>query len=135
MKYFKSNKKYLLLVILFFIFLSGNIMLAEAATGDFSALRVPALCNAKECGWQELMALGGELLRFAIFIAILGATIAFAFAGFKLITNQGDSGAISKAKEMMIKAAIGIVVTMTAWIIVSFILNKLGVQGLFRFFV
>jgi hypothetical protein len=74
-------------------------------------------------------------LKFGIFLAVLGTTVTFIYAGFKMITNQGNAGEISKAKEMMTKAVIGIVVTMTAWLIVSFILNQLGVEGRFREFI
>ncbi|MFM2383804.1 MAG: hypothetical protein RIQ72_376 [Candidatus Parcubacteria bacterium] len=118
--------------------ISVNQAYAQSQPGTFSVFTIPAKCNKAisgnqpECGWPELLALGGEVLKFAIFLAVLGTTVAFMMAGFKMITNQGNSGEISKAKDMMTKAAIGIIVTMIAWLIVNFILNQLGVGAQFR---
>jgi hypothetical protein len=118
--------------------IGANQVYAQSQPGTFSAFTIPAKCNTAldgpqpECGWPQLLALGGEVLKFAIFLAVLGTTVAFMMAGFKMITNQGNSGEISKAKEMMTKATIGIIVTMIAWLIVNFILNQLGVEAQFR---
>lgn len=132
-------QKTIIVCILFVPILMGaQSAYAQSQPGTFSMFTIPAKCNKAisnnqpECGWPELMMLGGEILRFAIFLAVLGTTVAFIFAGFKMITNQGNSGEISKAKDMMTKAVIGIIVTMTAWLIVTFILNQLSVGADFR---
>ncbi len=133
-----AQKTLIACILLVPILLGAQSAHAQTRSGAFSAFTIPAKCNKAvsadqpECGWQELMMLGGEILRFAIFLAVLGTTVAFTIAGFKMITNQGNSGEISKAKEMMTKAVIGIIVTMTAWLIVTFILNQLSVGADFR---
>lgn len=103
-----------------------------AEAQDFARFRVPEICNNKECGWQELMALANEILKFAVYLAVLGATVSFVYAGFKMMMNQGNSGEIEKAKGIIYTAAIGLVITMSAWLIVDFVLDNFGVRPEFR---
>lgn len=105
---------------------------AQAQAGDFSMFTVPFKCQQKECGWPELIMLANEIIKFAVYIACVGATITFAWAGFKMLMNAGSSGEIEKAKKMMWTAIIGIVITLSAWLIVKFILDNLGVDPSFR---
>ncbi len=119
-----------------------STQIAEAQTGStISEFTVPEKCNTPvsrdgnpECGWKELVMLGSEILKFAIFFAILGATVTFTWAGFKMLLNQGSDGEIKKAKEMIWTATKGLIITMIAWIIVDFILDSLGVTTIFRQF-
>lgn len=116
-----------------FIFLSPLVAHAQ----NFARFNIPAYCNepGRECGWNELIALGSEILQFAVYLAVLGATVAFVVAGGKMVMNQGNEGEISKAKGIMGKAALGLVITMSAWLIVDFILDNLGVGNEFRTFI
>ncbi len=96
---------------------------------------VPAECNVKECGWLEVVKLGSEILSFGIYIAILGATLVIVLAGWKIMTAAGDEGAVKTGKKMLWAAIVGIIVTMSAYMIVQFILNKLGVIDGVRVFI
>lgn len=102
---------------------------------NFGRFKIPEDCNTRECGWNDLIALGSEILQFAIYLAVLGATVSFVVAGWKMMMNQGNSGEIEKAKGIMAKAAIGLVITLCAWLIVDFILDNLGVGAEFRTFI
>lgn len=117
-------------IILFMFFMP---LLAHAQ--NFAQFTVPNRCNQEECGWNDLIALGSEILQFAIYLAVLGATVSFIVAGWKMMMNQGNSGEIEKAKGIMAKAAIGLVLTMCAWLLVDFILDNLGVGAEFRTFI
>ncbi len=112
--------------------LGPSVASAEVAGASFTFFRVPEICNTRECGWLDFVALGNEVLRFAVYMSIFGATIAFTFAGFKMLTNADSSGEIEKAKKIIWTAAIGIVVTLSAWLIVKFILDNFGVGAEFR---
>ncbi len=96
---------------------------------------VPAECNVKECGWLEIVKLGSEILSFGIYIAILGATLVIVLAGWKIMTAAGDEGAVKTGKKMLWAAIVGIIVTMSAYMIVQFVLNKLGVIDGIRVFI
>lgn len=62
-------------------------------------------------------------LFFGVFGAV--AVLIFVWAGFKFIISAGDPQAISKARNMMIYAAVGIAVVLTAEIIVTYVLGNL----------
>lgn len=118
----------------FFVFLLGmsfvstHTVHAQATdVGKFSRFTVIERCNKPgvECNWKDFLDLGNEILKFAIFIAILGCTVVLTYAGFKMILNQGNSGEISKAKSMMMKSITGLIITMCAYLIVDFILDAL----------
>lgn len=98
-------------------------------------LTVPGECNAKECGWVELVKLGNQVLSFGIFLAVLGATLAIVWAGWKMTMNMGNDGEVKEAKKILWKAIVGIVITMSAYMIVQFILDNLGVDNAIRFLV
>ncbi len=53
------------------------------------------------------------------------AVIMIIIAGFKYITSNGDSGAVSSAKNTIIYAIVGLVVVALAQAIVRFVVNKI----------
>lgn len=124
-----------------FLLLLGLSLMAIRHTADAAALTtkftVPAYCNepGRECGWLELVKLGSEILSFGIYIAVLGATLVIVMAGWKIMTAGGDEGAVKTGKKMLWAAIVGIVVTMSAYMLVQFILNKLGVIDGIRVFI
>jgi hypothetical protein len=124
-----------------FVFLFGFSLIAIQHTASAAALKtkftVPEYCNqpGRECGWLELVKLGSEILSFGIYIAVLGATLVIVVAGWKIMTAGGDEGAVKTGKKMLWAAIVGIIVTMCAYLLVQFILNKLGVIDGVRVFI
>lgn len=53
------------------------------------------------------------------------------FAGFKYMTAGGDSKQIDESKSIMIRAAIGFVVMMSAWGITTFVIKR-AYQQIFK---
>ena len=53
------------------------------------------------------------------------AVVMIIIAGFKYITSQGESGAVSGAKNTIIYAIVGLVVVALAQVIVKFVIGKL----------
>jgi hypothetical protein len=82
------------------------------------------------CNFNELMHLINNIISFILFgLAIPIAGIMFAYAGFTLLTSGGSSGAKTKAKEIFFSAAVGLVISFVAYIIVVFVLKTLGYDG------
>lgn len=77
------------------------------------------------CDFTMIMKLLSNILDFLIMISIPLAAIAFAFAGFTMITAAGNSGKIEKAKSIFVKVGIGFIVVLSAWLIVRLITNAL----------
>jgi len=53
----------------------------------------------------------------------LVALIMFVYAGITLLTSAGDSGKVTKAKDTMLYAAIGLIVVFASYAIVNFVIR------------
>ena len=47
-------------------------------------------------------------------------------AGFRYVISQGDSGAVTSAKNTILYAVIGLIVAIFAWAIVDFVIDNLA---------
>lgn len=59
------------------------------------------------------------------FLVGLIAVLMIVIAGFRFVTSNGDSGTIASARNTIIYAVIGIVITVMAYAIVNFILDNI----------
>ncbi len=59
------------------------------------------------------------------FLVGLVAVLMIVIAGFRFVTSNGDSNNVSSAKNTIIYAVIGIVVTVMAYAIVNFIIDNI----------
>lgn len=75
--------------------------------------------NEPPCEVCHVTVLVQELIRFAVYIAVFVATLLIAYAGFKMITAQGDTSAVTRSKDILIKAVLGLVFVLSAWLIVD----------------
>lgn len=66
-----------------------------------------------------------NLLRFALIFVV----IIFAYAGFTYLTSGGSASKIEKAHNMLIKAVVGFVIVLSAFLIVELIANILGLDS------
>jgi hypothetical protein len=80
-----------------------------------------------ETGLPKVGASGTQLTQ--ILTIVFGSLAALSvlmivIAGLRFITAQGDSGEIAKARKTIIYAVAGLVVALSAQVIVSFVLGK-----------
>jgi|LSQX01.2.fsa_nt_gb hypothetical protein len=91
---------------------------------------IPAMANAgiipckDNCNFEHLIELVRNVIDLIIKISIPVATAVFAWAGFKYMTS-GVVDQKAEAKEMIRKVFIGFVFILSAWLIVSTIINAL----------
>jgi hypothetical protein len=78
-----------------------------------------------KCNFNELMHLAGHILSALIYFAIPLAVIAFVYAGFQYLTAGGNEGQIKKAHEIFKDVGLGLIIVLTAWLIVNTILEGL----------
>lgn len=71
------------------------------------------------CDACQLVALGQNILNFFILITISIVTVVFAWAGLTMVMSAGDTGKVSRAKEMFTNALIGLILVLAAWLIVD----------------
>ncbi len=103
--------------------------MALAQTGTFSGPIVPSDLQSCPAGWPGFLSVLYNLIRFAIYLAIVMAVLAIAYAGFMWVINPVSPENRSTAKKALMNAAIGLVLTLSAWLIVNTLLLALGVPG------
>lgn len=70
------------------------------------------------CGWNDLIKLVNNVANYLIILGASVATIAFAYAGFLMMTAAGEMSKIEKAKSIFGKVLVGFLLMLAAWLIV-----------------
>lgn len=83
----------------------------------------------EECSFNHIIVLIENILNFVFVLVIPIAAIAFTYAGFLYMTGGASPDKRKKANKIFLNVLIGIIIIMTAWIIVVTILRTLGVDG------
>ena len=124
------NKQLKSLAALILSFIFGFCLLSPA-----SAYRDPVcssldpsseLYEAAGCGAVDTM---DDTVRTVVntllYIAGILAGIMIIYSGLKMTLSAGDSGAVTKAKQTLIYAIVGLVIAILAYAIVNFVVGKL----------
>lgn len=93
---------------------------AQLSSGEVSELcgtALPKVYADRDAATTVLQITFGIVGALAVFFIILG--------GLKMITSQGDPQGISQARKMIIYAAIGLAVAVSAEVIVTWVLGQL----------
>lgn len=111
--------------------LASIVMLAPSVTFaagvNFFGPIVPTECKCPGsapdfgCVFQTVQ----NLLAFAVSIGSIIATLMIAYAGILLITSPINAENRTKAKNMLTNAVIGLVIALSAWLIIDFVMKAL----------
>ena len=63
-------------------------------------------------------------LNIAYFVAGIMAVIVIILAGFSFVTSGNDPGAVTKAKNAILYAVIGLVVILSAFVVTQFVIGR-----------
>ena len=89
-------------------------------------------CPADGCGWDQLVLTLKSAINFALFYLVFPlSTIIFIYAGFIYVFNASNDQKKGDAKKIFMNVVWGIVIAMSAWLLVSFILSAFGVDDSF----
>lgn len=87
------------------------------------------------CTFEDLIILAKNVIEFLIFkIAAPLAALMFAYAGYLMLTNNGNEGKVTQARSIFLYVFIGLIVAMAAWLTVSAILDFFDVPSAYRLF-
>ena len=67
-----------------------------------------------------------RVLKTMLFIIGALSVVMIVYAGFNFVTSAGDSGKVIKAKGVILYAVIGLVVSLLAYAIVSFVTSSIA---------
>jgi len=83
----------------------------------------PVDCSTTPGGVNKILEIVLQLLSL---IGGIAAVIMIIISGIKYITSTGDPSSVNSAKNALLYAIIGLVVVVTAQVIVRFVLKKAG---------
>lgn len=86
---------------------------------------IPEACRACPCGFAGVLAIIQNVVNFLIAIAIMFATIIMVWAGALYILSATNPESRSTANKMLINAAVGLLIVLSAWLIVDFVMKTL----------
>lgn len=81
--------------------------------------------KASPCDFEKLIELVKVLINDLVILSTLLAVVVFAYAGFKLLTANGNEGEVKKAIGMLQKVVWGYVWILAAWLVVYTITTAL----------
>jgi hypothetical protein len=110
----------------------------HAATVDFFGPIVPEACRCDSVSVEGtsqttvsapaygcVLQVVQNVIRFAVTLGLVLALLALIYAGFVWMTSRGNPERISQGKTMLLNVIIGLVVLLSAWLIVDFIMKTL----------
>ncbi len=112
------------------ILVAGSFVLpqfAHAAIPFFGPV-VPQTGGQAVCpaSWGMLITVINNIIQLLITLAIVFvAPLMVAYSGFLFVVNPADSGGISKAKGILTNTIVGIVISLSAWMIVDAVMAVL----------
>ena len=100
---------------------------AIAAAAALPGQIVPSSCNGVNCTCADLVLLAQNVLNTGIYFAVFISAVLFAWAGWMMISGKsmGESAKIDEAKKVLWNVMIGLVIMLTAWLIVNTIMKSL----------
>ncbi|MEW6616957.1 MAG: hypothetical protein AB1333_00885 [Patescibacteria group bacterium] len=77
------------------------------------------------CGFCDALVVGRNIIEDMFKVAFILATVFIAYGGFTLMIAGGNEKNVSSAKEIIKSAVIGLLIALTAWIVINTILGTL----------
>lgn len=81
-------------------------------------------CNGVDCKCQDLITLAQNIINTGIFLAIFLSALLFAYAGWLYLTQETMQSK-SEAKNVFSNVAIGLVILLSAWLVVDTLVGSL----------
>lgn len=105
-----------LLVALGMFFVTDTVTFAQA-------LKIVPDCKGETCTFAHLFQLGNNIIDFMLRLMVPLAAVGFAIAGFFILFSGGDTGKVSKGKEIMWTVLYGMLFMLLAYAIIKTLLT------------
>lgn len=90
---------------------------------------VPLCSNLPHCQLCDLVHLANHLTSFAVYFSVIVATLLFTYAGILYVTAAADQGRLEKAKKLFWSIFLGLVIVLSAWLVVNVVLSVFTGSG------
>lgn len=131
--------KHLLAIILLLLTFSTTPVLAQGAytpTGLVQTCPNPGDIPGVSPGCRDINILILQLIKLGEYVFQIIGTLAFlmfVISGFRMITSMGNAETFKSAGAGMFAAVIGLLISISAFVLIDFVLDSLGVSSGFRF--
>ncbi|MDD5071271.1 MAG: pilin [Patescibacteria group bacterium] len=124
--YYFSRPALAVIVLLFLCFcvLSVNVCLAQNGIVPDGGKKVTG-----DYGLNDFVKIGINATQWILGIVGSLALLMFVYGGLMMIISSGSSEKVTKAKEIIIGAVIGLVIVFTSYMIIQFTIGALGIEG------
>jgi len=121
-----KNRKLILILILSLVLFIGAAHFALAQVQPFGGgAQQTIVQNALGLGAQDPRVTVAKIIRVALgFLGIIAIGLVL-YGGWLWLTSGGDASKVERAKKLLISAGIGLLIILSAWGIVTFILSSL----------
>jgi hypothetical protein len=99
------------------------------ALNSYAALVPCGNPDQEPCTYAYLELLVKNIFDFALtYIAIPVAVVMIVWGGVQMAISAGDEGKFKRGKQIITAAAVGLVITFGAWLIVTTVLKFVGIK-------
>jgi len=107
-----------------------SLVLAETAGAQGILSLVTKACSTSGvCSLCDLISVGIRFTQILLGLTGVAALAMFVYGGMLMITAYGNEKRVADGKNTIIAAVIGIVIILTAWILVNTVYQALGYTG------
>lgn len=99
------------------------VIIAQTPPAEPSSVFV--VCEGADCDFEDLVRLVNNIITWIINISIPIATIAFAYAGFLYLWSGDSTSKVEKAKDIFKNVGLGLIIMLSAYVIVRTIMVAL----------
>lgn len=85
-------------------------------------------CDGIDCNFCDVIETTDNVIDFLFEALSVVAVILLVVAGFRLVTSAGDVSAMTQARSMFTSVIIGLVIVLSAWLIVDTVMKALLVK-------
>lgn len=124
-KHMMTKKRILVFFVLLTISVIPTIVFAEGELGTTKASCNPGeFCNP--LGTTDIPTLAGRIINAVLGIVGSIALVMFIYGGFSWMTAAGNQEAVTKGKNILIWATVGLIVIFSAYALVNFVFTAIG---------
>lgn len=113
---------------IFFLLFSPSVVQAQTEWTEVNGCLSDGAATLQgiNCLFENIVVIAIQLTGLAMFVMLI-------IGGFKYLTAQGDPKAIESAKTTLTRAILGLILAISAWMIILFISRFTGVEGILEF--
>ena len=113
------------------LFIGLSPLAAHAAVGLVQIVPQICACPDSAPAYGCVLQIIQNVIRVAIAIGFVLATLALVYTGFIWVTSAGNPGKVEQGRTLLINIVVGMVVMLGAWLMVDFVMKEIynGANG------